>query len=922
MLSVGKLAAGPQAGRYYEEAVAQGREDYYAGEGEAPGRWAGAGAGSLGVGATVADGEVGRLLAGEDPASGALLGRSIAEGGVAGFDLTFKAPKSVSILFGIGEPGLADALRSCHEAAVSDALAYLEREACRARRGHDGVIQVQGEGFVAAAFEHRTSRAGDPLLHTHVVVANRTCGPDGRWTALDARPLFRHAKTAGFVYQARLRYEVSERLGLEWGEVRKGSAELAGFSRPLVEHFSRRRAEIVEQLERHGAHSLAAGQAAALATRKGKDYGVPMERLREQWRSRAAEHGLDHARCEELLTRGFAPSLPDTVDVGELTAKSSTFTRRDVLQAVAAAHRQGAPAAELEARADTVLAQRDVVRIAVAGEEVRYTTVEQVRLERRLLDSAHGRRDAGVGRARDDLTDEAIERRSLSGEQADLVRALTSSGAGVQIVRAPAGAGKTFALDAAREAWVRSGIEVTGCALSARAAAELREQAAIDTTTIARLKHALEHGHAVAYGGVLVVDEAGMVGTRDLAALGDHAQERDAKLVLVGDDRQLPEIEAGGAFRALAEREGALGLREVRRQREAWDRDALGALREGRVDEWAQAYVDADRVITAPTAPALRARLAADWWHAAERGEDALMVALRRRDVSDLNQCGREQMRDAGRLGDDVQHGERAFAKGDRVVLGRNDQRLEAVNGDRGEITAATDTHVDVKLDRGPDVRVPAAYAEEYLDHGYAMTAHRVQGATVDKTFVLGSDETYREWGYTALSRHRDSATFYVNAPAPYLNRDALDIADKDELRDVIERNLADSRKQELALEAIERDPAAIRALRELDQAQERQREHEDRLDALRDQRDQTPWYRRGERHDLDRAITINERADSNVVDYVDQCLDSVEHRITHPCDIDVPEPACDPFPDPPEVDLAPLPHPELDVGLDLDFGP
>jgi len=216
---------------------------------------------------------LGRLLAGEDPASGALLGRPIAEGGVAGFDLTFKAPKSVSILFGIGEPGLADALRGCHEAAVTDALGYLEREACRARRGHDGVIGVQGEGFVAAAFQHRTSRAGDPLLHTHVVVANRTLGPDGRWTALDARPLFRHAKTAGFVYQARLRHEVSERLGLEWGEVGKGSAELAGFSRELVEHFSRRRAEIVAQLELHGSHSLAAGQAAALATRKGKDYG-------------------------------------------------------------------------------------------------------------------------------------------------------------------------------------------------------------------------------------------------------------------------------------------------------------------------------------------------------------------------------------------------------------------------------------------------------------------------------------------------------------------------------------------------------------------------------------------------------------------------------------------------------------------------
>jgi conjugative relaxase-like TrwC/TraI family protein len=328
MLSLGKLAAGPDAGRYYEEAVAQGREDYYAGEGEAPGQWAGTGAASLGLRGTVEDGQVGRLLAGEDPSSGVLLGRRVTEGRVAGFDLTFKAPKSVSILFGIGDAGTARVLRECHEAAVADALGYLEREACRARRGRDGVVEVRGRGFVAAAFGHRTSRAGDPLLHTHVVVANRTQGPDGRWTALDARPVFRQAKTAGYLYQARLRAEVSKSLGLEWGEVGKGSAELVGFSRELVEHFSRRRAEILEELERHGGRSLAAGNAAALATRKGKDYGVPIERLRDEWRARAAEHGLDRDRLDELLLPRWRERAPaGAVELGELTREASTFTR-------------------------------------------------------------------------------------------------------------------------------------------------------------------------------------------------------------------------------------------------------------------------------------------------------------------------------------------------------------------------------------------------------------------------------------------------------------------------------------------------------------------------------------------------------------------------------------------------------------------
>src|SRR3954451_3154708 len=237
MLTIGKLKAGPDAGRYYEQAVASGREDYYAGEGERPGRWVGSGSVGLGLAGEVEDGEVVRLLAGEHPSSGQLLGRPLKDGSVAGFDLTFKAPKSVSILFGIGEAKLAAELAAGHDAAVDEALGYLEREACRARRGKDGLQQVMGNGLIGARYQHRSSRAGDPLLHDHVVVANRTQGPDGRFTALDGRPLHNHLKTAGYLYQAALRRELTERLGVEWGPVRKGSAELAGISREVIKHF-------------------------------------------------------------------------------------------------------------------------------------------------------------------------------------------------------------------------------------------------------------------------------------------------------------------------------------------------------------------------------------------------------------------------------------------------------------------------------------------------------------------------------------------------------------------------------------------------------------------------------------------------------------------------------------------------------------
>src|SRR5881275_2098829 len=148
MLSIGKLAAGPSAGRYYVEQVAQGREDYYAGEGEAPGAWVGSGAASLALRGEVTEGGIALLLDGRDPGSGSQLRRPLASGAVAGFDLTFRAPKSVSVLFGIGEPERASRLRAAHEAAVGEAMGYLEREACQARRGHAGALVVDGRGFI------------------------------------------------------------------------------------------------------------------------------------------------------------------------------------------------------------------------------------------------------------------------------------------------------------------------------------------------------------------------------------------------------------------------------------------------------------------------------------------------------------------------------------------------------------------------------------------------------------------------------------------------------------------------------------------------------------------------------------------------------------------------------------------------------
>jgi hypothetical protein len=235
-----------------------------------------------------------------------------------------------------------------------------------ARRGHGGAVLVRGGGFVAAAFRHWSSCAGDPLLHTHVVVANATQRPDGRWSALDGRLLYRHAKTAGYLYQASLRAELSERLGLCWHAVERGTGDVAGVPRAVVDHFSRRRAEILEHMEARGERSARTAQVATLETRRRKEYGGTVDRLREEWRARATEHGLGRFELRRVLRRDpFRRSSQPWDELAErlvgddgLTADQSTFTRRDVLQAVAEQARDGTPVRSVELLADRVLAWR------------------------------------------------------------------------------------------------------------------------------------------------------------------------------------------------------------------------------------------------------------------------------------------------------------------------------------------------------------------------------------------------------------------------------------------------------------------------------------------------------------------------------------------------------------------------------------
>lgn len=808
MLSVAKLSPGQEA--YYERSVAQGVDDYYAGRGESPGVWAGRGAADLGLAGVVAEGDLGRLVDGVDPASGTRLRRHAtrrtitverrdAQTGlrrlerrqldpVAGFDLVFSVPKSVSLLHALGDDATRLTIVRAHERAWQAALRYLEDEACVTRRGARGIVREPAGGFVAATFQHRTSRALDPHLHTHVVVANMAQSPDGKWRALDGQAvLVTYRLAAGYLYQAQLRAELSRSLGVEWNDPAKGMAEIRGVPREALLAFSQRRRQVVAHLEERGGSSWRAAQVAAVETRERKQH-VALEALRGDWEARAAEHGFDRqARGHVTARTRWQPLGPrDLRDVAArllgpqgLTEKQTTFGSPDLVKAWSAAHISGQDADVIRGLAVQLPSRAGVVTVeesAGVGLPARFSTRDLIRCERRGLAAVDLLVDAEAPRASAAVVDRVLHERAAAGrplgeDQVEMVRRVATASEGVVVVVGPAGTGKTTATHTIAKAFRHAGVPMYGAAPSGHAAEKLQDETGIHSCTLHRLLAFAERDGGLPCDSVFVIDEAGMAETRVLSPVLDLVAEAHGKVVLMGDPAQLPAVGAGGLFAAVAERVGAIELTTNRRQRDHAEREALERVRAGwgrEYLEWAEA---ADRLVRCDDPIGARGRLVADWWEAA-RGDLAgtVMFAFERRDVAELNAVARTLMRTEGRIGDDeLAAAGLAFAMGDRVVCTRNSDRYGVRNGTRGTVESVDLARraCVVRTDRGGLVELGARYLDAgNLRHAYALTGHAGQGATVDRAFVLGHDRgRLQEWGYVALSRARGATCVYVTEP-------------------------------------------------------------------------------------------------------------------------------------------------------------
>ncbi|MGD9540060.1 Ti-type conjugative transfer relaxase TraA [Methylocystis sp.] len=541
-------------------------------------------------------------------------------------------------------------------------------------------------------------------------------------------------------------------------------------------------------------------EAQGVALEPQSQIGAPAHRIEAKGIEAAVRAEMHREIARANGTRIVAdPSIA----LDAITHQRSTFTRHDI---AAFAHRHSDGTDQFNAVMAAMRRAPDLVELGQDGRGVnRFTTREMIESEQRL----HRAAELLAKRERHEVNDAdrkaaltRAEARGLvfSGEQAEALLHVTD-GRDLGVVVGYAGTGKSAMLVVARDTWEAAGYEVRGVALSGVAAENLERGSGISSRTIASMEHGWGQGRdRLTARDVLVIDEAGMVGTRQLERVLSHAAEAGAKVVLIGDPQQLQSIEAGAAFRSIFKRYGGAEIGEVRRQREGWLRDATRDLATSRTGEAIHAYDTHGMVHAAPTREQARDDLIDRWDRDRQTSPDRSRIILTHTnaEVRKLNDAARERMRAAGDLGDDVrltvERGERNFANGDRVMFLQNERGLGVKNGTLGTVVEVSARSMSVRVDDGRSVSFDLKDYDR-IDHSYAATIHKAQGMTVDRTHVLATPGLDAHGSYVALSRHRDGMELHYGHD---------DFANQDQLT----RTLSRDRAKDMASDYERLDPA------------------------------------------------------------------------------------------------------------------
>ena len=770
-------------------------EDYYTQGSEAtPSRWIGSAAEALALSGPVDREDHIRTLQGFNPRTGEALVQKAGADRRYAFDLTFSAPKSVSIAWAVGTEEVKRGIEAAQDRAVEKTLAFIEEKFALGRRGSakEGTITKEHVKLLAAVYRHGSSRELDPQIHSHAMLENLGLRADGTWGALNEKELFEWKLALGAVYRAELSSELNKNLGFETSADRE-YFRLDGIPKELEEEFSKRRAQIEAALAGKGLSGGKASEVAALDTRKGKEV-VEAEILREEWKKIAGEHGITAESIQDLRslereTKQEFVSLDRPELFRKLTAMEAVFQEKDLFRIVGIACSQsGRGLDDAKTEVAALLKDPEIVKLRGKDGEIYYTTQEMLALEKEIQTMAR----EGKGDASHILAPEAVKAGiarfefekgfSLSKEQRTAIDYLTTEAGRIAILEGHAGAGKSTALVPVRYVLETSGFEVVGASLQGKKAAGLEKDTGIRSQTIASLLRELqgyerEDGTFVPPTKVLtektvvVVDEAAMNDTRLMAGLIRETEKAGAKLLLVGDESQVPPVSAGNPFKTLKKELGFTELTENRRQRRDWQKEASREIRDGQVKEGLQKYLDANMITIATDRDEAIKETVESWAFRFpfSSPDKTLLTAYRRADVRELNARARAEIGDSlngprvettVRDRDGTSEGKREFQAGDRLYFKKNDKKMGVMNGETGTLTRidvtsdGKDCAFTVKMDKGSEVRFdPRDYAQ--IDYGYAITIHKSQGETVDFSSNLVTGMGLNAL-YVQLTRHRD----------------------------------------------------------------------------------------------------------------------------------------------------------------------
>jgi conjugative relaxase-like TrwC/TraI family protein len=821
MLSIALMTAGSED--YYLSLAAT---DYYLKGGEPRGLWIGSGCSFFKLGTHVEPDQLKLLFngfhpipevkAGKPPPKEPLVQNAGRPNRQAGWDLTFSVPKSVSVVWTQAEREERELIQRLHHQAVAETLQFAELTLAQSRTGHAGRGEWVDVKLVAAAFEHGTSRAEDPQLHSHLLVMNIGVDQDGRTRSIVSKPIFKNKMLLGAMYRAYLAQLLYEKLGLV--AERKGTAfELTGVPEDLMQHYSKRRQEVCLDMIRKGRSGGKAAAKSAIETRRTKKNVRPREELFAEWQAINEQFGFNSEALAALLnpvksdlTR-FIPNILQTA-LDNLTQNVSHFTAHEFFREVlylapeygVSPHSLFEPVGQLLANAERV------IPIPIGNGELRYTTVGILDLESAMLRSLKSLYDRPGLFVEDEKLNAALQQNPhLNQEQQDAVRHITQGKHAIRFVQGYAGTGKTTMLRTAVQAWKASGFEVVGACFTGAAAEKLSDEIGIPCDTIHRTladfkvspKHRLKHHLrqfvrasqrkrtyryqepkpvAIDEQTIILLDEAGMINTVHMKLLLEWADKHGATIVPVGDAAQLAAVEGGSPFRSLSNRVGYARMNEIKRQQDEWARAASLFLARGQVAEALAFYDQRNLIKSFENIGDALTRLVHDWAdHAYDRPHHARILAATNDQVHLANELAQQERIDRGVLNtnesqsitDQMSTGvayNSTVYLGDRVIFTKNEKRKYGVlNGSAGTVIRFKPhgrmkrPGLIVKLDSGKTVHVPVSF--KHIRLGYASTVYKAQGGTFEEAFVLLSGASQNlPLSYVQGTRSRQATHFYT----------------------------------------------------------------------------------------------------------------------------------------------------------------